>query len=345
MKRNVSLLLCLCAAFILKAQIQIPADAKKQPGNAAKIKTANLPVINNGIGTIVNDIEVFELPDYQGRSGYFKLVNGKLVHPFPGSKNISFKVPRDKIVYIRTFFEFPSESVFTKSQTNTNLQNVTAIRSDDESGVYVEFNGISTAIHNNDCKKVYGNIKVKIIEVSPDGDEVQSYMPLGPIPGLPGRQVIRNTATFTPFSFANAGSITESYYNNHIYNNDPEPNIQYPRGRHEGIKAPATGYFVAGKNALREGRVKIWVSSDLASAHKTCNTCDDFSSRIKMKTPVNELVPVNIFIPGTTTVNTTGKLMMFGPYRAFGSRDGTAITATAGTVKDFRVYFKLKFYE
>lgn len=343
MKTNILLLLCFCSAFILNAQAQIPADAKKQPGNAPKIKTGNLPAINNEVGTPVYDIKVFELPDYHGRSGYFKLVNGKLVPPFPAS-NISFTVPNDKIVYIRTFFEFPSELVFTKSQPNINLENVIAIRSDDKSGIYVEFNGISTAIHNNDCKRVYGTVDVKVIEVSPDREQVQSYMPLGPVPGVTGRQVIRNSATFTPFSFANASSITEPYYRNHIYNNDPEPYIEYPRGRNEGIKAPATGYFVAGKNALREGRVKILVSSDLASAHKTCDLCDDFSSKIKMKTPKNELVPINIFNPGTRTVNTTGKQMVFGPYQASGSRDGAAITATAGTIKEFRVYFKLKFY-
>ncbi len=341
MQKNILLLLCFIPGFISNIQAQLPVEIKKQPGNAQKIK-ANKELIA-AVGIPVYDIKVFELPNYQGRSGYFKKVDGKLVPPFPAS-NISFTVPHGKIVYIRTYFEFSSEMVFTRSQTNINLENVTGIRSDEETSIHVEFQGISTAVHNNDCKRVFGNIKVKIIENSPDRDSVQSYMLLAPNPDISGRQVIRISDGFEPFSFANASSMPETYYRNHIYNNDPEPNIIYPRGRHSGVTAPATGNFVAGKNALREGRVKILVMTDLGSAHKTCDLCDDFSSNIKMKAPVNKLVVINPFYPGTSITDTTGKQLLFGPYEASGRRDGTAITASAGTIKEFRVYLKLKFY-
>lgn len=341
MQKNILLLLCMSLSTILNIQAQLPAGSKKQPGNAPIIKP-NIDM-SAAIGTTVYDIKVFELPDYHGRSGYFTKVDGKLVPPFPVS-NISFTVPPGKIVYIRTFFEFASEMVFTKSQTNINLENVTGIRSDEETSIYVEFQGISTAVHNNDCKRVFGNIKVKLIETSPDRDAVQSFMLLGPNPDTRGRQVIRRSDVFEPFNFANASAITEPYYRNHIYNNDPEPSVIYPRGRNSGVRAPATGNFVAGKNALKEGRVKILVMTDLGSAHKTCDLCDDFSSNIRMKTPVNNLTGINVFYPGTRMIDSTGKQLLFGPFEASGRRDGTAITASAGTIKEFRVYFKLKFY-
>ena len=346
MKKNILLLLCMFVGFVSGMQAQIPAGAKKQPGKEPKIKTDQLPAIKGvamANGITVYDIKIFEMPNYQGRSCYFTLVDGKFVPPFPAS-NISFTVPAGKIVYVRTFFEFSAEFVFANSQTNSNLENVTGIRSDEKTGIYVEFQGVSTSVHNNDCKRVFGDVKVKIIEISPDRDAVQSFMSLAPHPDIRGRQAIRISDTFEPFSFANATSIPEPYSRNHIYNNDPEPSIIYPRGRNGGVTAPATGYFVAGRKALEEGRVKILVMSDLGSAHKSCDLCDDFSSNVRMKTPVNKLVMINSFYPGTTIVDSTGKQLMFGPFEASGSRDGTAITASAGTIKEFRVYFKLKFY-
>jgi|GEM_PF-1676663 len=338
MKKNLLVLLSLIFTVIANAQVQIPTDIKKQIGNP--------PKINGEIGMPVLDITLFEFPDFEGRSGYFKLVNGKLVAPFP-TTHVSFKIPDGKIVYIKTSSaEFSDETVYVKSQKDVNLNSVTGIRSDTKSGVYIEFDGISTAIHNNDCKKVFGDIIVQIVEIAPGANGIQTLMPAGPIPDQPGRQVIRITKEFKPFSFANAASIPESYYRPYIYNNNTEPVFHYKDpGERYGLPAPADGYFIAGQNALREGRVKIVVTSKLGSAHKSCDLCDDFSSHIEMKTRVTDAMPLNIFIPGTRNVNTTGMKLVFGPYQALGSRDGTAITATAGTVKEFREYFKLKFYE
>jgi len=329
MKKDILLLLFFLSISISNTQAQIPVDARKQIGN--------LPKINGEIGIPVLDITLFELPNYEGRSGYFKLVNGRLVAPFP-TTHVSFKIPDGKIVYIKTSSaEFSDETVYVKSQKDVNLNSVTGIRSDTKSGVYVEFDGISTAIHNNDCKKVFGDIIVQVIEIAPDAG-IQTLMPTGPVPGLPGRQVIRITKEFKPFSFANAASVPESFYRPYVFRyKDP--------GERYGLPAPADGYFIAGQNALREGRVKIVVTSKLGSAHKSCDLCDDFSSHIEMKTRVTDAVPLNIFTPGTRNVNTTGLKLVFGPYQASGSRDGSAITATAGTVKEFRAYFKLKFYE
>ncbi len=337
MKKNLLLLLFLISVAILNAQIKIPVDIKKTQNTT--------PKITGEIGARVFDVTVFESPNFQGRSGYFKWVNNKLIAPFP-TEHISFKIPDGKIVYIKTSSqEFSSEKVFTKSQADVSLGDVTGIRSDNKTGVLVEFDGISTSIHNNDCKKVFGNITVQVVEVSPTRDSIRSSMPLGPVPGVTGRQVIRNSSDFIPFKFADANSIPEPYYRNYIYDNKTEPVFAYNQGRNGGILPPATGYFIAGENALREGRVKIIVSSDLGSAHKSCDLCVDFSSNIRMKTRVTESVPLNIFYPGTNDVDTTGKKLVFGPYQASGSKDGNGVTATAVTTKQFRAYFKVKFYQ
>jgi len=316
-----------------------------------KIKTSLPQLPASPAGPFILDIKLFEHPNYQGRSGYFTWENGKLVAPFPLT-DISFTVPRGKIVYIKRCLEFPSEEAYYRSQEKISLLDICGIRSDEKSGFKVELDGISTSIHNNDCRKVYGDIKIKVIELSPDRDSVQSLMQYGNNPhhsmeGGARRYFSRTEGKFTivPFLFTDANDIPESYYRYHIYDNKKEPNIIYPRGVNgNSIPAPAAAYFIAGKNALREGRVKILIISNLASAHKSCDLCDDFSSKIKMKAPAYESIPLNIFFPNKGIIDTTGKRLVLGPYRASGSRDGSAITASGGTFKDFRVYLNLFFY-
>jgi hypothetical protein len=315
------------------------------------VQNNTLPRLDGTIvGSLVTDIELFERPDYQGKSGYFRMVNGKLVAPFPLT-DCSFKVPRGKIVYIRTNFEFASETAFPKSENKINLQNTTGVRSDDRIGLFISLDGISTAIHNNDCKRVYGTIKIKVLEFAPATDSTQSTMLRGAAPGSDRlRTILRSEEqwTFIPWNYADAsamGSIPYSRYEQFILNNAPAPAaVTHPRHR-DVVQADKTAaFFYCGKKALQEGRIKLHFTSDIASAHKTCDLCDDFSSRIKMRTPAYEMIPLRTYY-GPGTIDTTMKKIVLGPYRASGSRDGTAVTASAGTIKDFRTYYSIKLYE
>ena len=299
------------------------------------------------------DVRIFERPNYQGRSGNFTWLAGRLVQPFPVS-NASFKVPEGKIVYIRTTFEFSSETVYTESQPRIDLQNITGIRCDDKASIEVGFYGIQTAIHNNDCRRFYGKVQILLTEVSPDSEQVQSYMPFGSVSGSPGRPVTAvNSNTFTAFNYQHASSLPPEYYRQFIHDldryrpNDPEFTItnNIRRGTQP---AASSAIFVVGKKAVADKRVKLLITSDLGSAHKTCDLCDDFSSFIKMRDPVSTSREVGRYRKVTRSGQAPRweeRVFVFGPYDASGSRDRRALTATGGTFKKFRVYLKLNYSE
>jgi hypothetical protein len=264
--------------FLLLITISTLAVAQKF--DSTKIKRDLPKPLPGKLTRVVSDIKIFDQPNYKGNSGYFTIVDGKLKAPFPVN-NVSFNVPSGKIVYLKKCdTEFPYEEAYTTSQGKADLTKVCGIRTDDLSGFTVQFNGVSAIIHNNDCKRVFGDIKIKVFEHAP-GDGAQSFMTCG------------------------------------------------------------AGTYFRGASALREGRVSIMVTSNLGSAHKTCDLCDDFTSNCRMSAPVTEAVPLNKPYTGGRIVDAGHNRVVLGPYHAHGSRDGSAITASAGTDKDFRVHLTI----
>jgi hypothetical protein len=296
--------------------------------------TPQVPVTPVPFFIIISDITVYEQPGYQGRSGNFRMLDGRLVAPFPVS-NCSFTVPPGKIVYIKRCNEFINEIAYIGGQANINLEGICGIRSDDAGLVSVQFCGISTIIHNNDCRRIFGNIKVKILENAPGANPPMSTMAFTSRDNFKGEDF----DTFLPFSNANAN--TNPGYTNHVLDEG------HFRSTMLGIVGNSTvGYAVAnfwvGKIALREGRVRIVITSDLGSAHKNCETCDDFSSNIKMATPVISNIPINQAFEGGRIVDATHNRLIVGPFVAQGRRDGWAIGAVGNPITiQFRAHFKL----
>ncbi|MBL7732392.1 MAG: hypothetical protein JNM88_14530 [Chitinophagaceae bacterium] len=280
----------------------------------------------------INDVEVFEQANYQGRSGYYKWQNGKIVPPFKTTTG-SIRVAAGKIVYFKKCdTEFPYELAYDASQAKFDLRNICGVRSDDASGFTILFNGISTIIHNNDCKRVFGTITVKVIENAPDGGS-QANMRLVSA----GTRFRRDAFTFLPFSNANAN--TTPPYSNYVHNASPSvPTITTTVAGSGGV-GESLGGFRVGASALRDGRVTVIVTSNIASAHKTCDLCDDFSSNVHMAAPVNAALPLNKTYGSGQIINAANSRVVLGPYRASGTRDGSAITASGGTFIDFRAHF------
>lgn len=322
--------------FVVAALAAITGQAQKiNPNKIVKNSKDTTLVRPQGLAATFTDVEVYPQPNYMGTKAYFKMSGGKLVPPFDMS-NVSIRIPAGKIVYFKKCdTDIPYESAYDASQAQVNLRNVCGIRMDDADGFVVNFNGISTILHNNDCKRVFGKITVKVMETAPDGT-TQSSM-IGTFIGTSFRGP--DAYTFVPFSNANAN--TTPPYSNYVHNSGPSgaPVITTP------VMGPGTGEsmgaFRAGANALREGRVSIIVTTNIASAHKTCNVCDDFSSNVHMEAPVSAVVPINKAYGTGQILNATYNRLVLGPYRAEGSRDGPAITASAGTVIYFRVHFTI----
>jgi hypothetical protein len=285
--------------------------------------------------SFITDITVYEQPGYRGRSGNFMMRDGRLEPPFPIS-NISFTVPAGKIVYIKKCDGFPSENAYTASQTGINLTGICGIRSDVLTTLTVQFNGISTIIHNNDCKRVFGNIKIKIIETSPDRDAAMSDMILSPTPYMG-----ENSFTFLPFDNENANTSPRYRYG---YDNYVRNETGLRPSTIRVVSSPtvgnAVGNFKVGRNALRDGRVRIVVTSNLGSAHKTCDLCTDFSSNIRMRAPVTNDIPINRTYGDGRIIDATHNRLILGPYEASGLPEHT-IEASGGIGKNFKVYLTL----
>ena len=289
--------------------------------------------------SVIYDITVYEQPGYRGRSGNFIMRGGRLESPFPVS-NVSFTVPAGKIVYIKRcdVSLMPSENAYTASQTSINLEGICGIRSDVLTTLTVQFNGISTIIHTNDCKRVFGDIKIKILENAPgaSGGALLSDMILSTTPFMG-----ENSYTFLPFSNENA-STTPRYrygYDNYVRN---ETGLRPSTIRvvNSPTAGNAVGVFKVGRNALRDGRLKIVLISKLGSAHKTCPTCDGFSSNVSMPAAVTEVLPINH--ADGRVIDASHNRLIVGPYEAQGHRDGWAVGAVGAPITiQFKAHFTL----
>jgi hypothetical protein len=322
-KMLLSSMLVITFSSILFAQNKITNPQVLQPQQPAAPVTLS----------IISDITVYEQPGYRGRSGNFMMRGGRLESPFPVS-NISFTVPVGKIVYIKKCDGFPSENAYTASQTAINLTGICGIRSDVLTTLAVQFNGISTIIHNNDCKRVFGDIKIEVIENSPDRDSVMSHMILSPTPYMG-----ENMFTFLPFTNANAN--TTPTYINYVRNEiGLRPSTLGVVGNSISNVGNAVGIFKAGRNALRDGRVRIVVISNLGSAHKTCDLCDDFSSNVRMTAAVRNVFPINRTYADKRIIDATHNRLVLGPYEASGLAEH-GIAASNGIHINFRVHLSL----
>lgn len=321
------------SCFLLVLIISNIAGAQKFDSSKIK-RDIPLPPEPRKLARIVSDIKLYPQPGYKGTGAYFNIANGKLMAPFP-LNDVSFTVPNGKIVYLKKCdTEFPYEEAYTASQSKADLTKVCGIRSDDISGITIQFNGISTIIHNNDCRKVFGDIKIKVFELAPV-DGAQSYMISS------AGTYFRGPDRFTFLPFNNASAATTPLYTNYVHNANPSvPTVTTIVSGRGGV-GEALGTFRVGANALREGRVSIQVISNIGSAHKTCDLCDDFTSNCRMSAPVTEAVPLNKPYAGGRIVDAGHNKVILGPYHAHGSRDGFAITASGGTDKDFRVHLTI----
>lgn len=316
-----AVLFILIGVSSIKAQIKITEVIKE-------VKPIEL---NTTIAYDLLDVEVFEQSNYSGKSGRFRMEKGKLMPPFKPMKNVSFKLPAGKIVYFKfCTLEFPYENAYTSSQGKIDLSGVCGIRSDNIATLPIQLNGLSTIIHNNDCRRVFGSVRIKVFETAPDG-ESQAFMRYTASTSFPGPDVY----TFQPFAQASANGRIP--YRNLVHDANPSvPSISTIVGSSSG--GEATGNFKIGASALTQGRVWVMVTSTIGSAHKTCDLCDDFSSNVKMEAPITESFPLNKLYGGSKIVDAGHNKIVLGPYRAKGNRDGWAATASGGIFIDFRVH-------
>ena len=343
MKKSILLYVLLAASQILPAQKELPKGKIKKDTIKPKMMVQTKPVQVSATIVQAPSIRVYERPNYQGRSAQFiKNAENKFEFPFP-LQHVSFQVPDGMIVYIKSCFEFATENAYTRSQPDINLEGICGIRTDYATLVNVMFAGISTEVHNLDCMRFGGRIDIKMMETAPGDYPMEVLMPFKE---YTFRDRI-DAYTYTPFNWDKSQLTNNRYsplYNNTgtIFNNNPVPELtKQARDYFGNTQASGKNAFYVGRTALSEGRVKIWVRTDITSSHKTCDLCDDFSSQIKLATPGIASIPLNKPYGDGKILDAAHPYLVLGPYTATGSRDGVALTATSGTIKHFRVHLKV----
>jgi len=283
-------------------------------------------IIGSSGATTFGDVTFYQNPNQQGAMGKITFVHKMLQFPFTNKKNVSFRVNSGKIAYIKFCYEIPYEQAYTGSVNNIDLTSICGIRIDEVQQVSLAWSGISTDIHNNDCKKVFGNVSVKFKEVAPDGTE--SFLPM--------TQVVAGADRFVFDAFSKANANVANRYGNFVVNNNPVPDVNtmvslLRHGRDEC-------WLPIGKTAIRDGRVKMIITSNVKSAHKSGDLELDYSSNVQMAAPVTEQIPINYLYNGDKLVNRENPRFFVGPYQATGSPDNKTI-ASGGIYKNFRVHF------
>jgi len=335
------------------AQIIIPKE-KVNPNNAIqKLPKDKSPVVANII--LVPGIEVYELPNFRGRKAPFiKNAQGKFDFPFP-LDHVSIRVPNDLILYIKICFEFPSEYAYTSSQQDINLNYICGVRTDEKAYVEISLGGISTEVHNNDCTRFNGSIVTKMWEKGIIASEsIENSMPARSSVLGNGQYVIGGYSQ-TLFRMGNwQHPLNTQYYNYDAFklfvrNNNPVPIFPVKANNvpHEdsATRRQTIGhqYFCVGKNALREGRVKLEVKTQLTSSHKNCDLCNDYKDMVKMADAVTEYFPLNTRYDGGRIINASNRNFIAGPYQArpyerHPTRNEYVLNTYSDLVKNFRVH-------
>lgn len=274
----------------------------------------------------LNEVTFYEQPNYRGNQGKVFYGKGGMRFPFANKKNVSFTIASGKIVYIKFCNEIPYEQAYSDAVPNIDLSMICGIRIDETQNITLAWSGISSEIHNNDCKKVFGKITVKFKEIAPDGTE--SFLQL--------QQVIPTNDKFTFEAFNKTNADVPNRYGNFVYNNNPLPNVInavsiQPNGRDEC-------WLLIGKTAIRDGRVRMVITSNIRSEHKGGDLELDYSNNIHMASPVTEQIPINYLYNGDKLVNAENPRFFVGPYRASGGPQNRNI-ASGGIYKNFRSYF------
>ncbi|MFZ4545184.1 MAG: hypothetical protein ACOYOA_14115 [Saprospiraceae bacterium] len=303
--------------LIISSFTALNAQVKYQKGSV--IKNPNV-----ALSSATEWIEVYNGQNFHGAKQKLYASNSAITVPFETDRG-SIKVAPGYIAYITLCDEFNEVVVLSGDYFVFSLGKICALKFAKKAVVTVTYNGISTNIHNNDCKKHFGSVKVRVTENRADGSVVNT--------AIDPSSSMRASSTFAVKAYDVSSLNYIGPQNNFIYNNTPVPSI--PVGANKFFA------FAVNKEALDAGKISVVVETDLASAHKTCDLCDDYSNNVRMaRSETSSTLIQNI--PLFAGAGSPSRELIVGPYRATGSRAGSAITASAGSSHDIRVHFKVQ---
>ncbi len=258
--------------------------------------TADIPNIrinNGGIqGFLFENLpyaEIFEFPDFKGRSVKFVEsipFRDNLGLPFPLT-NISVKLSSDEVIAYLSGNCGSNNGYITVSR-NARLLNipntVCGLRIGKKNAVRMRFNGILSEIHNNDCKRMYGKVQIRMVEKDASGNILsvcktfdESRMDAN------GWVTVFNIPKSENRVPANLYDINRYF----IADRDVDVTGRKTPGKARLFRLPLNEdrpyeLFYFDSLSFRRGDLTLEVKANLGSHHKGCDLCTDYTDNASM---------------------------------------------------------------
>lgn len=321
--KKLSIIFCLTLICIgVNAQIdkQVVTPIGKRPLPSALI---TLPTT-----THIDRVEIYEEPNFGGRVAKYANVINPFTYPFANKRNVSLKVAPGHIAYITFDDEFKSTLICTGDYPtfgNVFRNNILSITIKSASVQNLSFSGFSLQIHNNDCKKMAGTVKVRLLEKLADG----TYVPC-PIINENGTAVSNFKNQATIFSKTGIENAEVNGMRDFVFNAGRA--VPVISSTVASNKPAIKDVFMVSDYALQNGNIFVEVVPNLTVAHKSGDLADDYASNVKMLTIDSDLI----------NYKNAGTYFSSKPFTAKGNPNdnhGRATGVEYSIIKDIRIHF------
>ncbi|HPJ11246.1 MAG TPA: hypothetical protein PLS51_11490 [Flavobacterium sp.] len=274
------------------------------------------PEIKSNTETCVDPwVEIYTQANYGGTVTTVTGANNTINLPIPntpGYKTISVKVQPGYVAYINTCNEFNDEVMVYGNRTSLTLYAVCALTIKAEVATFmrVQFQGFKTNVHNNDCRKIFGSVKLKMFENRPGGGTtycnvvIQNDVDLSMINRLEAVVFTRSSASDSSLPNCVSPYVFDQSYT------QPYQESLINRERTAGIAVT----FVCGQSAVAQHRTGFVSNSNLKTAHKMNDFATYYPSiQLSPTTPMARMTNSLPNIPGFTGTD-RNKILNFTPY-------------------------------
>lgn len=260
-------------------------------------------------------VEIYTQANYLGTriivTGATNTVNLPLPNT-PGYKTISIKVQPGYVAYVNTCNEFNDEVMIYGNRPSLTLYALCpiTIKAERASFMRVQFQGFTTNIHNNDCRKIFGSVRLKMFENRPGGGTVTNIVTMQN--GVDVSTLNRMEAlVFNRLSASNTS--LPNCISPYVFDSSFVPNFNESivnQERTSGIFV----VFVVGESAVAERRTGFISNSNLRTAHKMNDFATYYSNiQLTPTLPMAMLTSSLPNIPGSTSL-VREKILQFGYY-------------------------------
>ncbi len=323
---------------------------KKSPGFFSVLLNNDLviekdePRINISGNKIANilftekpSIQIFEHPNYTGKS--IKLLDvaqiKNIQFPFT-SNNISIKFSNEnKVILYLAEKDNDDYKILLNSEPNLlmSTQNIESVYIGNKVKIEVSFNGILlNEIHNNDCKRMYGQISYNLNETPLSISNGTSYRRMNPIKPKNIDRSFDNNLRYNVFrQIQDNNEVCPFVYKvcNYCTPSNGYPLKQVIERRRGSGNADGKSYLQTAANTVNAKQyfyidsgalftpkgistLSMQISSKIGSAHKSCDLCNDFTWDATMNEEITESKNTNEY---AIIDNKAVALFQFGPYR------------------------------